>query len=498
MPNLDTPEYFRVDPDGTMTPIARPDFDDLCLGRTPGRPLVRLPPGQGFPAGFVLLDTPGLGTLIREHVEVTLGELPFVDAAVLCVDIREGGLSRDIATFLTSPGVRHLRNRILVALTFADRRPASERKEVSANVAGTLSRIIGCSEAEAAGRVVVVSAGAKATERDISALRGAIQEVFEHRRESLMTERQLRTAGRLVPHAISLLDHVRNGLMESDADFASRKATEDDKRARLERQLGSERSRLAQAQTAMRQDVHAACNRFRSRFTAASDDQTLRQVSADFNDDIAKVIRIHLTKFGQDAVPHVEARDEYIQRVVMATNRIANVAATIATAVLTAAILGGVGAAANAAEGVGGAAARQTAGMAAVAARNTAGAVARRASGTGVLKTVARRVIIALPNLNPVALVSDVLAEWWKNAKIDEPMDQIRTELSNRVASEIEAYFEREVFQPLEHERDDVQRTQAQLETDRRADLADRTAKVARVDADIVRLRSASEQQAPQ
>ena len=123
IPDVETPEYLRLDPDGTMTPIGRPDFDDLCLGRTDGRPLVRLPPVQGFPAGFVFLDTPGLGTLIKKHVEVTLRELPFVDAAVICVDIREGGLSRDITTFLTSPGVRHLQHRFLIALTFCRQAP---------------------------------------------------------------------------------------------------------------------------------------------------------------------------------------------------------------------------------------------------------------------------------------------------------------------------------------------------------------------------------------
>ena len=502
--DLEAPEYFRVDPDGTMTSIGRPDFDDLSLGRTPGRPLVRLPPSQGFPAGFVFLDTPGLGTLIKEHVEVTLGELPFVDGAVICVDIREGGLSRDVNTFLRSPGVRHLQHRFLIALTFADKRPATERAEVTAKVAGTLSRTFGCSEAEAAGRIVVVSAGPQAAERDVSALRAAIQAVFEERRESLKAERELRTAGRLVPHAISLLDHVRKGLLESDEDFASRKAAEDDTCARLERELDSERRRLAQAQTAVRQDVQAACSRFRSRFAAATDDETLQHVSAEFIDDIAKMIGKHLTKFGQDAVPHVESVDEDIQRVVKATNRFANVAATIATAALATVIIPGAGAAASAAEVTGGAAVRVTAGKTAAAAANKKAtdivaqndARGENDSRGEKAKAVARKILTAVHDLNLLNVFSDFLAEWWKNRQIEEPMDQIRTELSNRAASEIEAYFEHEVFQPRERKRDDVQRTLAQLETDRRTDLADRTAKVVRVDADVEKLSNASEEHA--
>ena len=88
-PGLEVPEYFRVDPNGEITSISRPDFDDLACGRgrMEGRPLVRLSPSNGFPAGFIFLDTPGISTLIKEHSEVTLEELPFVDAAVICVDM---------------------------------------------------------------------------------------------------------------------------------------------------------------------------------------------------------------------------------------------------------------------------------------------------------------------------------------------------------------------------------------------------------------------------
>ena len=486
-PDVENPEYFRVDPDGTMSPIGRPDFDDLCLGRTAGRPLVHLPPVQGFPAEFVFLDTPGLGTLIKEHVEVTLGELPYVDAAVICVDIREGGLSRDVSAFLTSPGVRHLQHRFLIALTFADRRPASERNEVAVHVASTLSRTIGCPESEAASRIVVVSAGPTVTERDVGALRAAIQEVFEGRRESLMAERQLRSAGRFVPHAISLLDHVRKGLLESDEDFASRKAAEAERRARLERDLASERRRLAQAQAAVRQDVQAVCDRFRSRYAGASDDRALQQVSAEFNHDIAEAIARHLTEFGQNAVPHLEGRDADIQRVVRDTNRVANVAAMLATGVLAAIPVAG---AASVATGAGGGAVR------AAASRTVAGAVATRAAGSATLATVGtvgRRVLTAVHHLNPTNMVSELFAEWWKNRQIEEPMEQIRTDLSNRAAAEVEAYFEQEVFRLLEGERDDVQRTLAELEIKRRRDLADRTAEIGRVDAAIERLRNAPE-----
>ena len=482
-PDLEAPEYFRVDPNGEMTSISRPDFDDLACGRgsTDGRPLVRLPSCTGFPAEFIFLDTPGLSTLIEEHTEVTLGELPFVDAAVICVDIRKGGLTSSVTEFLKFPGIRHLQHRFLIALTFADQLSATSRKEVAEKVADTLSQTVDCSESEAAGRIVVVSSGPEAVDRDVSALRTAIQEVFENRKEALMAERQLRGAGRLVPRTIALLDHVRKGLLESDDDFASRKAEADDRSTRLDEELRQQRQRLKKSQDELRQDIQATCDRFRPQFAEAANDQDKGKVSEAFHTALEQTIREHLTKFGQDAIPQIESLDAEIQRIMKDIDKITGLAATIATAAVTAAILPGAGAAASAGEAAGGAAIRHKAASAV----RKAARVGKTAASSPTTKTVLMKVLRAVHDLNPINTASDRFAVWLKEKKIDEPMEHIGIEISTQAARGIEAYFESEVFQPLERERDEVQSMLTQLETDRRTDLADRTAKVSRIDADI-------------
>ncbi len=473
-PDLDAPQYFRVDPEGETTPISRPDFDDLARGRTAGRPRVRLPSGPGFPAGFVFLDTPGLSTLIEHHTAVTFGELPNVDAAVICVDIRKGGLTSSVTTFLESPGVRHLQHRFLIALTFADQLLPSERQEVAKKVAGTLSRTIGCSHAEAAGRLVVVSAGPDADERDVSALRTAIQEVFESRMESLAAERQARAAERLIPRTITLLDHVRSGLLESDDDFTRRRTQEEDKSVRLDDELHRERQRLERSQAELRHEVQATCSRFRASFAAAADDRAVEEVSGAFATAMANVVRDHLAKFGQQATPHEEGIDLEIQQAVKNANKISGWAATAATAVLTAVIVPGVGAAASAGKVAGGAALRHGAARAAVA-----------PVGHGALNKVLKAVHV----FNPINMVTDLIGQWWKDRKIEQPLEHVAIDFSERAGHMLETYFESEVFQPKERERDEARATIDQLDADRRTDLADRTAKVSRVDIDVKRLR---------
>ncbi len=483
-PSLEEPAYFRVDDGGEQTAINRPDFDDLARGHTPGRPLVHLPSRDGFPAGFVFLDTPGLATLIEEHTEVTLGELPFVDAAVICVDIRKGGLTSTVTDFLTSPGVRHLQHRFLIALTFADLLPDSERATVAEKTATTLAQTIGCTPSEAEGRIVVVSAGPEASERDVSALRTAIHEVFEGRKASLMAERQHRASVRLVPRTIELLEQMRGGLLESQEDFAGRRKEADERRRKLDQELSQQRQRFDKMRDDLRRDVCAICDHYQASFAAASDDLAIQQVSGEFTSELAKKASDHLERLGRQWDIHVGGIDVEIQRLLKDTNKIVGFGALAATGALATVIGPAAGAAATAGEATVGGALRAGAAKAAT----KVGLKTATTAATVGLKKVGKSVLTVLHDINPVNIASDFVGEWWKNKRIAEPMDHISREFSAQAAREIEAYFESEVFQPLERECEEVQRTLSQIESERRTDLATRNAKVSRIQADIVLL----------
>ena len=487
VPSLEEPAYFRVDDEGAQTAINRPDFDDLARGHTPGRPLVRLPSRPGFPAGFVFLDTPGLSTLIEEHTEITLGELPFVDAAVICMDIRKGGLTSTVTDFLTSPGVRHLQHRFLIALTFADQLPDHEHTTVAEKTTDTLAQTIGCAKSEAEGRIVVVRAGPEAAVRDVSALRTAIHEVFEGRKASLMAERQHRASVRLVPRTISLLEQMRGGLLESKEDFALRRKNVDEQRKRLDRELHQHQQRLDQVRNDLSREARAICDQYQARFAATSDDLAIEQVSGEFTAALATTVRNHFAKLGQQLDLHDAGIDmTEIENLLKDTDKIVSLGATLATAALFTAISPAAGLAATAGEATGGAALRAAA--AKTAAKAGTETAVKVATSEG-LKSVGRRILTTLHEINPANIASDFVGEWWKNKRLAEPIARIRQEFSTQAMRNIEAYFESELFQPLEHELEEVQSTLSQLEEERRDDLKDRTDKVSRIDADIARLR---------
>ena len=84
---------FRQFPDKSLEQISRVELDDVARGTVPGRPVVHMKPTEHFPDGLGFADTPGLGSMNKEHLDIALAELPYLDAAILCIDIQQGGLS---------------------------------------------------------------------------------------------------------------------------------------------------------------------------------------------------------------------------------------------------------------------------------------------------------------------------------------------------------------------------------------------------------------------
>ena len=293
-----------------------------------------------------------------------------------------------------------------------------------------------------------------------------------------MAERQYRASVRLVPRAITLLEQMRGGLLESQEDFASRKKETDEQRVRLDQELHQQRQLFDKFRDDLRRDVRAICDHYQPLFATASDDLAIDQVSGEFTSALSTKVSDHFATMGQQWDNDVGGIDANMQRLLKDSNRKVELGATLTTAALFAAINPATGWAATAGEVTGGAAVRAAGARAAI-----------KTVAVEGIKRVGRSVLTTLHEINLVNIASDYVGEWWKNGRIAGPMDHICREFSAQAAREIEAYFESEVFQPLEHECEEMQRALSQIESERRTDLADRNANVSRIQADIDRLR---------
>ena len=480
------PAFFRLEEDGCLVPVERASFEDMARGISTGRPVAHLAPRQGFPAGFVLVDTAGLGGLVDGHREVTLGELPFMDAAVLCVDIQKGGLSDSISTFLRSPGVRHLRQRFLLALTHSDLMPSTvAREKIRQKVVASLAQVVECSESEASNRVFFTSAGTGTSQRDTTALAAAMSTVIEARRSALTKDRLERCAQRLVPGAIHLLDQARQALKDSDPEFAQRRA-EIDVRQRSRQEARAKHGRdLEELQSTLRREINTTCERSKAPLASARDAAAVEVASADFAMALTSVVQREFQRFGETFTAEMGAHTAEMKVALARTNRVADISATIATGALTAYLFSGAGVAANLAEGAGGAVAQGVGQQAAI--------EAGKKGAQGLLKAFALSALKALDDINPVNMMADLLAEQVKSTQLDPLMDGIAASVARDASRELAAFYQREYFDVIDREIASTRDVLDEMEQQRRQDLGTRKTAMLRLTADIELLRASLE-----
>jgi len=481
---IETPEFFILKEDGGLNPTDRGTFDDTAKGLLPGRPVVYLSPTEGFPAGFIFLDTPGLSSLVQSHIDVTFGELPFLDAAVICVDVSKGGLSKSTLDFFTSPGIRHLHHFFLLALTRADKLPPAHREKVQEKTIKALGQVIDTPRKELAARVVSASA-LENTAPGLGPVRSAITSVLESRRQTLHSEHRGRVAKGLIPRVIDALSSRRAALRDSPEEFEERRRILTSEINGLEVQRKDQRARLEKLRKELQRDIQATCERFKALLAGASDDRELEAVSARFAQALSDTISNGLSRLDAQLEATADGVDGELKRVLQNINRGADLSKTLATAALTSWLLPGTGLAKGAAEAGGGAVARE---IASKTAKGAAGEVVQQ----GAFKNFLRNVMKLVDDINPVNYVGDLIAQSIKQRVLDDQLLEVAEQLSTQVVRVLEDYFEVEVFSPMKLRLEDLKDNLNEVAKERREDHQERMARIDAISADLRQLQRAS------
>lgn len=467
-------ECHRLAPDGSLTPISRVELEDLARGLVSGRPIVNIPSTPSLPAGVTLADTPGLGALEEGHFETTMAELPYLDAAIICIDVQKGGLTKSVAQFLQSPGVRHLQSRFLVALTHADLKSPADVAAVRSKTVQALSEVLGLPPADVSQRVVVAAAGPQAGTRgraDITEVQEAIGRVFLSRRASIAEERRLRAAQRLVPSLQDALTQRLAAVRATESEAAQRMVELRRARDAARAQQSAHRARLDDFQSALRTNLLNVCRAAAPAFAAATDEEALSAAGAALSARIATTIDASVAE-------HRDALEDFVTPDlgglvghVAEVNRYVNFGKSVATAALVAVVLPGpAGAGAvmsNAAQAGAGAA---------------AAAGARAASQPGVLKRVLGGL---LKDVNPLEFVGDVIGQKYKANSVVTYLEDLAAQVANDAAARLAATFEDNYFAPLQASLAEHSAQLAAAETDRTAELSTKQKMLRDIEADI-------------
>jgi signal recognition particle receptor subunit beta len=457
---------YRLSADGNLSKISRVELADIARALAPGRPVVHVPSTEAFPAGLGLADTPGLGSLAERHFEVLFSELPYLDAAIICVDISKGGLTRSVVDFLKSPGVRHLQHRFLIALTHADLKSTGDAEAVRMVTAQALAAAVGISTTDALARVVVSAAGPVAAERgrvNLREVQGAIHQCIVARRATIADERRSRAALRLIPALSQALNERLTAIRGSESEAAKRMAEINQAVDGLHSQRAKHENRLRGLHSSLSTTLRAVCRDAGPAFAAAATTEETAEVAAALAVRITTAVDTSVAEH-RDAVegfvtPDMGALVGYLGTV----NRVADIGKSLASAALFAAVLptpAGLGAAAsNAAQAGAGAAASQGGRFAA--ALSAAGGFFGRVVG-GVAK--------GINDINPVKLVGDLIAEKYKAENVEAHLDALADSVARGVVARLATVFEDQHFQPIEQQLTELAAQVKVAEADRRAE----------------------------
>lgn len=478
---------FRLLPDGELQEISRSELDDVARGVIPGRLIVHVPPTENFPDGLGLADTPGLGSLSKGHLETTLEELPYLDVAVICLDVEKGGLTSSIVDFLCSPGVRHLQHRFLVALTHADLKSPTAVAEVREATAKGLAEVLGANPEDAGLRVVATAAGEqahKSGKADVSELRDAITRFVVDRRATIREERRQRNAARLIPEFRELLESRVAAMRAEGGEFDEKVDEVQASVDEVKRQRSDQQLRLDTLQEELRQEVGRTIDNARGELAAASTDDAVLHATQALTASIASTVSRCVGEFGERMGEHIPADFSSMWAHLKNVNRGAELGKSIATAVMAAAIMPNPANAGIAGKDLvqagGGALARGAGKAGAEAAKNTA--------KQGLARRVLSEVFKVIDDVNPVNYAGDYLAQLYKHGSLDNHLPDLARNVAHDACRRLEKLFEEEYFETQEAMLAEMKEQLLQAERDRDLAQEDQRSRLRALDSDLARL----------
>lgn len=94
-------------------------FQSLLNGDKEGIAGVRVKSSEHLPLGSVFIDTPGFDNTGSSEGDLTTAYLQFIDAAVICIDVRDGTIKNHILQYLLRPELTPIREKMIFVLTRA-------------------------------------------------------------------------------------------------------------------------------------------------------------------------------------------------------------------------------------------------------------------------------------------------------------------------------------------------------------------------------------------
>ena len=467
MQGLENNVYFKED-GGQRLPIAFAEFRNILRGEGDAQAaVVQVPPCDILPSGCVFVDTPGIHTATGTEAELTKAYLGMLDAAVVCINITNGVINKDLQDFLCEASLRHLQKHLVFALTWSDRKSPEECEIVRSSIVHQLEKAVQDGKMEMSQldkKVFAISAQESGNAAKLYAiLKGAVLEDLP----ALHEQRKMRMLNEIGKDLLELMENrlktmaFDSSQIDAELENTQREIKElkTQLRKREEQMDSLQESVISKVRSILSSHIGAICSAESSEERAPLIEAMNSEVQATLQGEAKRYFGFsNLTSAGLgDIGTEIEAKMKSI-------DAFKNLSVTITTALATAWIIPGGGLAGNIGQGAAGAAAQ---GAARAAAKGAAGAVAKgaaTAAGAGAFAQILGGVGSALKAINPLEHIGTLFANSAKKNAIENMLNEKSAGIAAAFITSLETPFQMEILQPLQEQQEEKRRQLSELQ----------------------------------
>lgn len=507
--------YALEDGDGVRSPVDFMDFSDIVAGEKVGASVavVQHPSSDYFKQGMVFVDTPGVSSLNQAEADVTYRYLAFMDAAIICLPVSKGTITRSTIDFISDARLSHLTPHMYFVITKVDQRGNPEDVEaVKQAIVAQLEELPIFSGMAMAEKVLTFTTKSE----DFSGIRGFIETHLVGNLPKLVQERKAKDMLLLARDLLEILTEKRSAMEFDDSEIEAKLNALTNDRVKIKELKEDKEESFYQAMDALSLNLQTVMDSYKSLITqgvAQGKDTAdmVAQLAEDVNNLLVREVGALVSNFDITKVALSSGTFCSLERRLQVCHDRRKVVTEIATAVALAAVAPAVGVAGNAAE-AGGAYALQQFGKNAAKGILTEGVhevvralpkeladVNEQPVATGDKQASAKEKAVGflsnvaefIEKVNPLEKIATLVEPLIAEKMFDDEVRMIAANLSSRVINQVRATHMTEVIEPLEAELREKEKAIQDARKEKTASLSAYTASRDKLSAAIRELKNA-------
>lgn len=439
-------EYFQ-DVGLTRENISFSQFQDLLDGSKEGVAGVRIKPSDHLPLGSVFIDTPGIDNTGSSEGDLTTAYLQFIDAAVICIDVKDGTLKNHILQYLQRPELTSIRDKMIFVLTQVN----PERGEHAYdNVIREVSKQIekGLKISNASSKIIAIdSSKADAPDKVLELLK---ENIFV-KRNSAIQNRITQSLKTVAQEMLQLLKLKRDNFFCNTTEIDKKIQKVKDLISTLEEEIYNHRNDLEN----LKEDLYNAIKRIMKGYVSAfssldgdSLQDEINNMQESINTTSQSVVNNYIKNCALNKAVTNACMNDLVAKF-KSVDDIKNTAVTVSTAAIVAYFFPAASVVGNTAEAVGGGAIQIAAKEAAKEAAKKTGKEVVKNTAKSYLSKVLADSLKTIDKANPIQQVGTLIASKFKSSNFEDVIPEKAKSISNMVVTSVQVTYDSEVIQPL-------------------------------------------------